>query len=305
MRLKPQEMFARAYGRYGVAAFNVFTAEQVRGVFAGASGVNVPGIIQITPAARKYMGQEILQGMITAAERAYPQAGVVVHLDHGDTQHCLSAIESGFYDSVMIDASHEPYERNIALTKNIVDRAHEKGIAVEAELGVLAGVEDDRIGGEARHTDPTQAAEFVDRSGCDSLAVAVGTSHGAYKFKGAMALNIGVLSRIQAALPRFPLVLHGASGVPQEEVARINRAGGTLKTDSRGIAPEELQGAIRRGVVKVNIATDLRLLWTRVCREFFRDTPEMFDPAIPGRTYMQELELLVGQKCRELIVEGA
>ncbi len=305
MRLKPQEMFARAYGRYGVAAFNVFTAEQVRGVFAGASGVNVPVIIQITPAARKYMGQEILQGMITAAERAYPQAGVVVHLDHGDTQHCLSAIESGFYDSVMIDASHEPYERNIALTKNIVDRAHEKGIAVEAELGVLAGVEDDRIGGEARHTDPTQAAEFVDRSGCDSLAVAVGTSHGAYKFKGAMALNIGVLSRIQAALPRFPLVLHGASGVPQEEVARINRAGGTLKTDSRGIAPEELQGAIRRGVVKVNIATDLRLLWTRVCREFFRDTPEMFDPAIPGRTYMQELELLVGQKCRELIVEGA
>jgi fructose-bisphosphate aldolase class II len=298
-------MFARAYGRYGVAAFNVFTAEQVRGVFAGASGVNVPVIIQITPAARKYMGQEILQGMITAAERAYPQAGVVVHLDHGDTQHCLSAIESGFYDSVMIDASHEPYERNIALTKNIVDRAHEKGIAVEAELGVLAGVEDDRIGGEARHTDPTQAAEFVDRSGCDSLAVAVGTSHGAYKFKGAMALNIGVLSRIQAALPRFPLVLHGASGVPQEEVARINRAGGTLKTDSRGIAPEELQGAIRRGVVKVNIATDLRLLWTRVCREFFRDTPEMFDPAIPGRTYMQELELLVGQKCRELIVEGA
>ena len=305
MRLKPQEMFARAYGRYGVAAFNVFTAEQVRGVFAGASGVNVPVIIQITPAARKYMGQEILQGMITAAERAYPQAGVVVHLDHGDTQHCLSAIESGFYDSVMIDASHEPYERNIALTKNIVDRAHEKGIAVEAELGVLAGVEDDRIGGEARHTDPTQAAEFVDRSGCDSLAVAVGTSHGAYKFKGAMALNIGVLSRIQAALPRFPLVLHGASGVPQEEVARINRAGGTLKTDSRGIAPEELQGAIRRGVVKVNIATDLRLLWTRVCREFFRDTPEMFDPAIPGRTYMQELELLVRQKCRELFVEGA
>ena len=305
MRLKPQEMFARAYGRYGVAAFNVFTAEQVRGVFAGASGVNVPVIIQITPAARKYMGQEILQGMITAAERAYPQAGVVVHLDHGDTQHCLSAIESGFYDSVMIDASHEPYERNIALTKNIVDRAHEKGIAVEAELGVLAGVEDDRVGGEARHTDPAQAAEFVGRSGCDSLAVAVGTSHGAYKFKGATALNLGVLSRIQGALARFPLVLHGASGVPQEEVARINNAGGTLKTDSRGIAPEELQGAIRRGVVKVNIATDLRLLWTRVCREFFRDTPEMFDPAIPGRTYMQELELLVRQKCRELFVEGA
>ncbi len=205
----------------------------------------------------------------------------------------------------MIDASHEPYERNIALTKNIVDRAHEKGIGVEAELGVLAGVEDDRVGGEVRHTDPAQAAEFVGRSGCDSLAVAVGTSHGAYKFKGAMALNLEVLSRLQDTLPRFPLVLHGASGVQQEEIARINGAGGRLKTDSRGIGPEELQGAVRRGVVKVNIATDLRLLWTRVCREFFRDSPEMFDPAVPGRTYMQELEHLVGRKCRELIVEGA
>jgi fructose-bisphosphate aldolase class II len=267
--------------------------------------LNVPVIIQVTPAARRYMGQELVQGMIAAAERAYPEAAVAVHLDHGDTDHCLSAIDSGFYDSVMIDASHEPYERNIALTKNVVDRAHEKGIAVEAELGVIAGVEDDRVGGEGRHTEPAQAAEFVSRSGCDSLAVAVGTSHGAYKFRGAMALNLEVLLRIQASLPRFPLVLHGASGVPQEEVARINRAGGRLKTDSRGIAPEELHGAIRRGVVKVNIATDLRLLWTRVCREFFRDSPEMFDPAVPGRTYMQELEHLVGQKCRELIVEGA
>ena len=305
MRLKPQVIYRQAYGRYGVAAFNVFTAEQVRGVFAGASGVNVPVIIQVTPAAGKYMGQQLLQGMIAAAEREYPQASIAVHLDHGDTERCLDAVASGFYDSVMIDASHEPFERNVALPKQIVDRAHEKGIAVEAELGVLSGVEDDRAGGEARHTDPAQAAEFVGRTGCDSLAVAVGTSHGAYKFTGAMALNLGVLSRVQGALPRFPLVLHGASGVPREEVARINSAGGTLKTGSRGITPEEVQGAIRRGVVKVNIATDLRLLWTRVCREFFRDAPEMFDPAIPGRTYMQELEHLVRQKCRELIVEGA
>lgn len=307
MRLKPRVIFTEAYGRYGVAAFNVFTAEQVRGVFAGASGVNVPVVIQVTPAARTYMGRELLQGIIAAAEEVYPQAAVAVHLDHGDTEHCLSAIESGFYDSVMIDASHEPYERNIALTKSIVDRAHESGIAVEAELGVLAGVEDDPLAdaGEARHTDPAQAAEFVARTGCDSLAVAIGTSHGAYKFKGASALNLDVLSRIQGALPRFPLVLHGASGVPQDEIARINGAGGSLKTDSRGIAPVELQEAIRRGIVKVNIATDMRLLWTRVCREFFRDTPEMFDPAIPGRTYMQELEQLVRRKCRELIVEGA
>ena len=305
MRVKTQNIFNRAYGNYAIAAFNVFTAEQVRGIFAGASEVKVPVIIQITPAARKYLSPGFLEGMIRAAEALYPGAEVAVHLDHGDMEHCISAITSGFYDSVMIDASHESLERNIALTKEIADQAHAKGIAVEAELGVLSGVEDETDPGigKARYTDPDQAAEFVERSGCDSLAVAVGTSHGAYKFKGDMALNLDMLCRIQKVLPRFPLVLHGASSVSHEEISRINSAGGKLKTDTRGISTEELKRAIRCGVAKINIATDTRLLWTRICREFFVSTPELFDPAIPGRQYMDALSLFVKQKCQELVVE--
>lgn len=303
MKLKTNTLLHEAYGRYGIAAFNVFTAEQVHGIIAGAETVTVPVVVAITPAARRYMSPELLQAMISAAEKLYLGARFAVHLDHGDREHCISAIGSGFYDSVMIDASHEPFERNIALTREIADLAHSRGIAVEAELGVLSGVEDDRIATTGRYTDPDQAAEFVERSGCDSLAVAVGTSHGAYKFQGNAGLNIGVLQKIQAVLPRFPLVLHGASGVPREEVMRINNAGGMLKTDSRGTSVDEVREAIHCGVAKINIATDMRLLWTRVCREFFRNTPEQFDPVVPGRQYMDELKQMVRQKCEELIVE--
>jgi len=305
VRVKPQDIFAKAYGKYAIAAFNVFGAEQVCGVFAGASEVDVPVIVQITPAARKYLSPGFLQGMIAAAEELYPAATIAVHLDHGNTEHCLSAIDSGFYDSVMIDASHESFERNCALTKEIVDRAHSRGIAVEAELGVLGGVEDvgDAAQRSGRYTDPDQAEEFVRTTGCDSLAVAVGTSHGAYKFKGGTALNFSVLRRIQRALPGFPLVLHGASNVPGEEIERINAAGGNLKTDSRGLSAAELRSAVQCGVSKINIATDMRLLWTRVCREFFRDTPDQFDPVIPGKKYMEGLRMLVRQKCEALVVD--
>ena len=301
-----RDTLAKAYGKAGIGAFNVFTAEQVHGVLAGATTAQCPVIMQITPAARRYMTPEILQGMVEGAEHVYPEAGVCIHLDHGDTAHCMDAIASGFYDSVMIDASHEPFEKNIAVTKDIVDRAHDRGIAVEAELGVLSGVEDDMAAGEdqARCTDPDQAEEFVSRTGCDSLAIAIGTSHGAYKFRGNMSLNLEVLAKIRQALPGFPLVLHGASAVPAHEIERINLAGGRLRTDSRGIARGELQKAIRLGVAKVNIATDMRLLWTRICREFFRDTPDLFDPVVPGKRYMEALQQLVVVKCRELIVEG-
>jgi fructose-bisphosphate aldolase, class II len=297
------ELFAHAYGHYAVAAFNVFNAEQVRGVFRGASEVGVPVIIQITPAARRYMSPELLHGMVRGAEAVYPGAMIGVHLDHGDTEHCMSAIESGFYNSVMIDASHEPFEQNVSLTKAVVERAHEKGIAVEAELGVLSGVEDDRVSRSSRFTDPHQASDFVQRTGCDSLAVAVGTSHGAYKFKGDTGLDLDVLGRIQKGLPRFPLVLHGASGVPPEEIQRINRAGGRLEEGAKGVKPEEIRLAIRHGVSKVNIATDMRLLWSRVHREFFTETPAQFDPVVPGKRYMEELTTLVKQKCQSFIVE--
>ncbi len=305
MRMPMREVLASAYRRSGVGAFNVFTAEQVHGVLAGGTKAGVPVILQITPAARRYMTPEVLQGTIEGAERVYPDARVSIHLDHGDAIHCADAIASGFYDSVMIDASHEPFEKNIAVTKEIVGRAHERGIAVEAELGVLSGVEDDMVAGEdqARYTDPAQAVEFVSRTGCDSLAIAIGTSHGAYKFRGDMSLNLDVLAKIHALLPGFPLVLHGASAVPAREIERINLGGGKLRTDSRGIAVEELRQAIRLGVAKVNIATDMRLLWTRICREFFRDTPDQFDPVVPGKRYMEALEQLVARKCRELIVE--
>jgi fructose-bisphosphate aldolase class II len=302
MRTRARDILIEAYGSYGVAAFNVFTAEQVHGVFAGASAAKAPVIVQITPAARRYMGPAMLQRMIEAAEELYPDARVSVHLDHGDTAHCADAIASGAYDSVMIDASHEPFERNVALTKEVVARAHDRGMAVEAELGVLSGVEDDMAASaeQARCTDPGQAVEFVAKTGCDSLAVAVGTSHGAYKFRGAMSLNLEILAQIQKALPKFPLVLHGASAVPADEIKRINHAGGGLRTDSRGIALDELRDAVRLGVAKVNIATDMRLLWTRICREFFRDAPDQFDPVVPGKKYMEALQQLVVFKCHEL-----
>jgi fructose-bisphosphate aldolase, class II len=298
-------MFSRAYGRYAIAAFNVFNAEQVHGVFRGASQVNVPVVIQMTPAARRYMSPEFLAGIVRAAETVYPMTTIAVHLDHGDSAHCVSAIASGFYDSVMIDASHEPFEQNVAQTKEIVDRAHDRGIAVEAELGVLSGVEDDRSSRTSRYTDPDQAADFVRRTGCDSLAVAVGTSHGAYKFKGGSGLDLDILARIQQVLPRFPLVLHGASSVPTEEIERINRAGGRLEQDAKGVNQEDILRAIRLGVSKVNIATDLRLLWTRVHREFFKETPAQFDPVVPGTRYIEAVSMLVARKCQSLIVEAA
>ncbi len=242
--------------------------------------------------------------MIKAAAKIYGAADFSVHLDHGNVEHCISAIDSGFYNSVMIDASHEEFAKNISITSDIVRRAHDKNIAVEAELGVLSGVEDDmNIGKEkAKYTDPDQAVEFIERTGCDSLAVAAGTSHGAYKFKGNSGLNLEILKKLQTLLPGYPLVLHGASAVPQEEVQRINTAGGKLKTEAKGIAHEDLLSAIRYGVTKINIATDMRLIWTRVHREFFNDTPELFDPVVPGKKYMEELTEFVKEKCQSLIL---
>jgi fructose-bisphosphate aldolase class II len=202
----------------------------------------------------------------------------------------------------MIDASHEPFEENIRKTSEIVEKAHAKSIAVEAELGVLSGVEDHISIEEkyALYTDPMQAEEFIDRTGCDSLAVAAGTSHGAYKFSGGQGLQLNILAEIQKRVPGFPLVLHGASAVPFEEVNRINLAGGKIREDAKGAADKELLEAIRLGVCKVNIATDMRLIWTRIHREFFRDAPEKFDMVVPGREYMNALELFVSEKCKFL-----
>jgi fructose-bisphosphate aldolase, class II len=299
MRTSIRQLYEKAYGNFGIGAFNVFNAEQVHGVFRGAVKSGSPVIIQLTPVARDYMQHEILKAMVEAAEIIYPGAEFTVHLDHGNYVHCMAAIESGGCDSVMIDASHEPFDENIRITKEIVDRAHARGIAVEAELGVLSGVEDHISVDEKSsfYTNPAQAREFVERTGCDSLAVAVGTSHGAYKFSDGAGLELDVLKQIQQQLPGFPLVLHGASAVPTDEVARINAAGGALKTEAKGTDPEELLQAIKLGVCKVNIATDMRLIWTRVHREFFQHEPEKFDMVVPGKKYIDELEKFVAEKC--------
>ncbi len=302
MRLPIQKIYQQAYGKYGIGAFNIFDAEQVHGIFRGARMASSPVIIQLTPVARDYLHPEMLEAILGAAEKIYPDVNFTVHLDHGNFDHCINAIESGYYNSVMIDASYEKFEDNILITSSIVEEAHHRGIAVEAELGILSGVEDHLSVDEkqALYTDPRQAEEFVRRTGCDSLAVAAGTSHGAYKFSHGSGLNLKILAEIQQRIPRFPLVLHGASAVPREEVNRINMAGGKIREDAKGADEHDLLKAIKYGVCKINIATDMRLIWTRVHREFFRDSPEKFDMIVPGREYMKALEAFVCQKCKLL-----
>lgn len=302
MRVPVKKLYQQAYGKFGIGAFNVFNAEQVHGIFRGAKKAEAPVIIQLTPVARNYIHPEILEGIISAAAKIYPEVDFSVHLDHGNYDHCCNAINSGYYNSVMIDASHELFEENVRVTGDIVRRAHSGGIPVEAELGVLSGTED-HLSVEGRHsrfTDPQQAEEFIRRTKCDSLAVAVGTSHGAYKFSGREGLQLNILAEIQKRVPGFPLVLHGASAVPHEEVNRINLAGGKIREDARGADDNELLEAIKFGVCKINIATDMRLIWTRIHREFFRDTPEKFDLVIPGQEYMDVLEMFVAEKCKFL-----
>lgn len=306
MRAPIKEMFKKAYGKYAIGAFNVFNAEQVLAVFQGAAHCNCPIIIQITPVAQNYLHYELLEHCIRATEKIFPKVTFTVHLDHGNFEHCEKAINSGYYNSVMIDASHEDFKENIRITSEVVKMAHAGGIAVEAELGVLSGVEDDTSVNDkdAFTTDPKQAEEFVQKTQCDSLAVAVGTSHGAYKFNNNKGLSLDILAKINQLLPGFPLVLHGASSIPFMEIERINHAGGRLKNSARGTQLNELHQAIKNGVCKINIATDLRLIWTRVHREFFLLFPEKFDMVIPGTEYINTLQKFVATKCCDLIIDN-
>jgi fructose-bisphosphate aldolase class II len=289
MIVTAKELFKHAYGNYALGAYNINNAEQTMGLFQGNIQSKAPFILQISKGARKYTDKRMLEGMIRAADEIFSEAIFAVHLDHGDEETCYDCIDSGFYSSVMIDASHESFEENIAITKRVVDRAHTKDISVEAELGQLGGVEEDISVEEdkAHLTDPDQAAEFVGRTGCDSLACAIGTSHGAFKFSGSQSLHFEVIEAIQKLLPGFPLVMHGSSSVPQDEVERINAAGGMLK-GARGVDPAQYLPAAKMGVCKVNIDTDGRLVWTRVHREFFRDKPEVFDFRPVGKVFMEE-----------------
>ena len=292
MIVSTNRIFRKCYGRYGIAAVNIWCMEQVHGLFSAAQKANAPFIVQTTPVARNYANPEMLMSVISAASKIYPDTVFAIHLDHGNREHALNCIESGGYTSVMIDASHETFEKNISVTKEVVEKAYLKNISVEAELGVLSGIEDD-LNVDEKHkkfTQPSEVEEFVKRTGCDSLAVAVGTSHGAYKFSGEQGLQFDILKEIQKRLPGFPLVLHGGSTVNMNEIERINASGGQLGTDAKGVSDKELLKAIELGVCKINIATDARLIWTRVHREFFRLSPAQFDPIIPGKTYMNEFE---------------
>ncbi len=286
-----------AYGKYAIGAYNINNLEQTVGLFRGNLQSKAPFIIQISKGARSYTDKLFLEGLIRSADEVFPEAIFAVHLDHGDEEACYDCINSGFYSSVMIDASHYDFEENIAITKRVVDAAHAKGIVVEAELGQLGGVEEHVKVDEAdaKLTNPAQAKEFVERSGCDSLAVAIGTSHGAFKFSGSQSLHFDVLAEIQKQLPGFPLVMHGSSSVPQEEVARINAAGGDIK-GAKGVDASQFRKAATLGVTKINIDTDGRLVWTRVHREVFRDHPEVFDLRNPGKIFMQAYADFIAQK---------
>ncbi|MFK7846406.1 MAG: ketose-bisphosphate aldolase [Rhodothermales bacterium] len=297
-RVSPKTLYNDCYGKYAIAAVNVFCMEQILGLFKAADRAKAPFIAAITPYARDYASPAVLDHIIQGAEKLYPDAVFAVHLDHGNVPHCQSAIQSGTYNSVMIDASHDPFEENIQKTAGVVELAHQQGLVVEAELGVLSGVEDDIVVSEGRasYTDPDQCESFVTQTGCDSLAVAVGTSHGAYKFSGDQGLQFHILEAIQKRLPRFPLVLHGGSNVDVDEIERINKVGGQLKAGAKGVEASEIRQAIPLGVCKVNVATDTRILWTRVHREFFKEHPDQIDLVVPGKTYIAAYADLIESK---------
>jgi fructose-bisphosphate aldolase class II len=307
MIVTTDQLFKLAYGKYAVGAYNINNMEQALGLFQGNAQSKAPFIVQISKGSRKYANVKMIEAIIRSAADIYPEVVFAVHLDHGDEETCYDCIDSGFYSSVMIDASHAPLAENIAITKRVVERAHDKGLSVEAELGMLGGVEED-IAVDEKHamlTDPDEAAEFVEKSGCDSLAVAIGTSHGAYKFSGSQGLHFGRIAEIQKILPDgYPLVMHGSSSVPQSEVERINAAGGGLDPSAKGVDENEFAKAIPLGVTKVNIDTDGRLVWTRVHREFFRDDPGAFDFRKPGTIYVKEYADFIAHKNEKLLSAG-
>lgn len=295
MIVTTKELFKQAYGKYAIGAYNINNLEQTMGLFEGNIRSKAPFIVQLSKGARSYSNKKMLEAMMKTADEIFPDAIFAVHLDHGDEATCMDCINSGVYSSVMIDASSKPYEENIEITKRVVDAAHAKGLVVEAELGQLKGVEEDVSAAEHIYTKPEEVIDFATRTGCDSLACAIGTSHGAFKFSGDQKLRFDILAEVQNKLPGFPLVMHGSSSVPPGEVARINAAGGAIK-GAKGVDATQFLQAAKLGVTKINIDTDGRLVWTRVHREFFRDKPADFDLRAPGKIFMKEYADFIYEK---------
>ena len=294
-----KEMFAKAYnGGYAIGAFNVNNMEIVQGITEAARELEAPLILQVSKGARAYANHTYLIKLVEAAiiETGLP---IVLHLDHGDSfETCKSCIDGGF-TSVMIDASSKPFEENIAITRKVVEYAHDRGVVVEAELGTLAGIEDEvKVNAEdSSYTRPEEVEEFVSRTGCDSLAIAIGTSHGAYKFKPGTKpqLRFDVLEEVSKRLPGFPIVLHGSSSVPQDLVEKINKFGGAMP-GAIGVPEDQLRHAASLSVCKINIDSDLRLAMTATIREFLAQHPDKFDPREYLKPARAAIKALVAHK---------
>ena len=293
MLVTTKEMFEKSMKEgYAIGAFNVNNMEIIQAIVDAAAEAKSPVILQASSSAIKYAKINYLMKMVEAATEEHPEIPVAIHLDHGpDFETCKMCIDAGF-TSVMIDGSKYSFEENVAITKKVVEYAHSKGVVVEAELGKLAGVEDDVnvAGSDAMYTDPEQAEEFVRRTGCDSLAIAIGTSHGAYKFKGEAKLRFDILAKIKERIPNTPIVLHGASTVIPELVETCNKYGGNIP-GAKGVPDEMLREASTSGVSKVNVDTDLRLAMTGEIRKVLSESPEAFDPRkylTPAREKVKE-----------------
>ena len=297
------EMFKKAYdGGYAIGAFNVNNMEIVQGITEAAKEEKAPLILQVSKGARAYANHTYLVKLVEAAVIECPEIPIALHLDHGpDFETCKSCIDGGF-TSVMIDASSKPFEENIEITKKVVEYAHDHGVVVEAELGALAGIEDDvKVSAEdSSYTRPEEVEEFVSKTGCDSLAIAIGTSHGAYKFKGEAKLDFERLEKIGSLMPGYPLVLHGASSVPQEFVEMCNTYGGKV-AGAAGVPEELLRKAASMAICKINIDTDIRLAMTASIRKQLVEHPEEFDPRGYLKPARQAVKDMVQHKIKHVL----
>ena len=302
MLVTTKEMFEKSMKEnFAIGAFNVNNMEIIQGIIDAAAEEKSPVILQASSSAIKYARINYLMKMVEAAVEEHPEVPVALHLDHGpDFETCKMCIDSGF-TSVMFDGSKYDFEENVRLTKEVVDYAHAHGVVVEAELGKLAGIEDDvNVEAEdAMYTDPEQAKEFVERTGCDSLAIAIGTSHGAYKFKGEAKLRFDILAKIKELIPNTPIVLHGASTVIPELVEMCNKYGGDIP-GAKGVPDEILNEASKKGVSKINVDTDLRLAMTAQIRKVFSEEPSSFDPRKYLTPAREEVKNTVKHKIRNV-----